>query len=135
MSSGHPLRPGVGSRGSSAVRNPSAAEAVRGGLAATFAAYEAGPYQIVLQVSPSESEGRYDLQGQVAGEGSSLPATTEMVLTSDRGFADRTTVDAFGEFRIAGVPRGLCRLVWYGGVERIDFEGLNLGESDDDDGK
>lgn len=113
---------------------PSAAEAVRGGLAATFAAYEAGPYQIVLQVSPSETEGRYDLQGQVSGEGSGLPATTEMVLTSDLGFADRTTVDAFGEFRIAGVPGGPCRLVWYGGVERIDFEGLDVGERDDDDG-
>jgi len=113
---------------------PAAAEAVRGGLAATFAAYEAGPYQIVLQVSPSEIEGRFDLQGQVAGDGSRAPASTQVVLTSDHGFADRAMVDAFGEFRITGVPEGPCRLAWYGGGERIDLDGLNVGECDDDDG-
>ena len=113
---------------------PVAAEAVRGGLAATFEAYDAGPYQIVLQVSPSEAEGRFDLQGQVAGDGSRVPVSTQVVLTSERGYADRATVDAFGEFRIAGVPEGPCRLVWYGGGERIDLDGLQIGECDDDDG-
>jgi len=111
-----------------------AAEPVRGGLAATFAAYEAGPYQIVLQVSPSEKEGRFDLQGQVASEASHVPASTEVVLTSEHGYADRVTVDSFGEFRMAGVPVGLCRLVWYGGGERIDLDGLNVGGGDGDDG-
>ncbi len=114
---------------------PVAAEAVRGGLAATLEAYDAGPYQIVLQVSPSEAEGRFDLQGQVAGDGSRVPVSTQVVLTSERGFADRATVDAFGEFRIAGVPEGPCRLVWYGGGERIDLDSLRIGECDDDDGK
>ncbi len=113
---------------------PPATEAVRGGLAATFAAYEAGPYQIVLQVSPSEMEGRVDLQGQVASQESHLQASTEVVITSERGYADRVTVDRFGEFRIAGVPVGLCRLVWYGGGERIDLEDLIVGGGDGDDG-
>ncbi len=113
---------------------PPAAEAVRGGLAATFAAYEAGPYQIVLQVGPSETEGRFDLQGQVAGEASQVPESTQVVLSSGRGYADRVTVDSFGEFRIAGVPEGPCRLVWYGGGERIDLDGLQIGECDDADG-
>ena len=134
MSSGPHPRPGVGLHGSSVGQDPAAAEAVRGGLAATFAAYEAGPYQIVLQVSPSEIEGRFDLQGQVAGDGSRAPASTQVVLTSDHGFADRAMVDAFGEFRITGVPEGPCRLAWYGGGERIDLDGLNVGECDDDDG-
>jgi hypothetical protein len=113
---------------------PAAAGAVRGGLAATFEAYEAGPYQIVLQVSPSETEGRFDLQGQVAGDGSRVPVSTQVVLTSERGYADRATVDAFGEFRIAGVPEGQCRLVWCGGGERIQLDGLDFRECDDDDG-
>jgi hypothetical protein len=56
-----------------------------------------------------------------------------VVLTSEWGYADRTTVDAFGEFRIAGVPEGPCRLVWRGGDERIDLDDLHVGESDDDD--
>lgn len=113
---------------------PAAAAAVRGGLAPTFAAYEAGPYQIVLQVSPSETEGRFDLQGQVAGDGRQIPASSQVVLSSGRGYADRVTVDSFGEFRIAGVPEGPCRLVWYGGGERIDLDGLRVGECDGDDG-
>jgi len=110
---------------------PAAVEALRGGLAATFVAYDAGPYQIVLQVSPSETEGRFDLQGQVSGEGDSLPSGAHVVLTSERGYAARTTVDAFGEFRIAGVPEGPCRVSWRGGDERIDLDDLQVGESDD----
>ena len=110
-----------------------AAEALRGGLSATFVAYDAGPYQILLQVSPSETEGRFDLQGQVSGEGGSLPSRAHVVLTSERGYADRTTVDAFGEFRIAGVPEGPCRLVWRGGDERIDLDDLQVGEGHDGD--
>jgi hypothetical protein len=113
---------------------PVGAGAVRGGLAATFAAYEAGPYQIVLQLGASQTEGRFDIQGQVVGEGRRVPSSTQVVLTSEAGFADLAPVDTFGEFRLAGVPEGPWRLVWYGGGERIELEGLDVGECDDEDG-
>lgn len=112
---------------------PVAAGAVRGGLTATFAAYEAGPYQIVLQLGASGTEGRFDIQGQVVGEGRRVPASTQVVLTSKAGFADRAPVDAFGEFRLAAVPEGPWRLVWHGGGERIELDGLDVGECDDED--
>ena len=113
---------------------PAATEAVRGGLSATFEAYEAGPYQIVLQVSPAGTEGRFDVQGQVAGDEGRVPASTHVILTSEGGYVERATVDGFGEFRIAGVPEGPCRLVLCGGGERIDLDDFNVGEFDGDDG-
>jgi hypothetical protein len=89
---------------------PAATAAVRGGLSSTLNAYEAGPYEIVLQIRPSDTEGRFDLQGQVASDGERMPKGTYVVVTSDLGHADRAAIDAHGEFRLTAVPEGQCRL-------------------------
>jgi hypothetical protein len=108
--------------------------AVRGGLAATLDGYEAGPYQIVVQVRPSDIAGRYDLQGQVTGDRNDAGTSTRVVLTSDEGYADSAQVDRFGEFRMVGVPAGPYRIVWFGGGERIELERLEVGEREGDGG-
>ncbi len=109
---------------------PASAAAVRGGLSSTLRAYEAGPFEIVLQTRPSNTEGRFDLQGQVASGGEPIPKGTHVVVTSEQGHVDRTSVDAHGEFRITAVPEGLCRLVWFGNGERIELDALAVGEQD-----
>jgi len=109
---------------------PVAAAAVRGGLSSILKAYEAGPFEIVLQIRPSETEGRFDLQGQVSSDPDRVPKSAHVVLTSEQGHADRAAVDAFGEFRLTAVPEGLCRLVWSGDGERIELDELTVGEPD-----
>lgn len=109
---------------------PETAVAVRGSLAATLEAYKAGPYQIVLQTRPSEREGRFDLHGQLTVESDEVPPGMQVVLTTDAGFAERASIDAFGEFSVIGVPRGACRFACYNADERIEFDGLEIGEGD-----
>lgn len=114
------------------VRGPEpAADPVRGGLAASLGAYRAGPYEILLQVRPSDAEGRFDVHGQVADEQGAPLEGSEVVLTSTEGYADRRQLDAFGEFRLVGVPAGATRLVWVAGDARIELEELSVGERDD----
>lgn len=108
-----------------------AAGPVRGDLAASFRAYSAGPYEIVLQVRPSKTDGRFDIQGQIADGDGAAPEGSSVVLTSPAGHADSANLDRFGEFRLAGVPAGLCRLVWLVGDSRIDLEELVVGKEDD----
>ena len=109
---------------------PAATAAVRGGLSSTLKAYEAGPYEIVLQIRPSDFEGRFDLQGQVATGGEPIPTGMHVIVTSEQGHADRASVDTHGEFRLTAVPEGLCRLVWCGDGERIELDALTVGEPD-----
>lgn len=109
---------------------PDTAVAVRGSLAATLEAYEAGPYQIVLQTCPSDREGRFDLHGQLSVESDEVPPGMQAVLTTDGGFAEQASIDAFGEFSIIGVPREACRLACCNADERIEFEGFETGEGD-----
>ena len=109
---------------------PASAAAVRGGLSSTLKAYEAGPFEIVLQIRPSNTEGRFDLQGQVARGGEPVAKGTHMVVTSEQGHVDRASVDAHGEFRITAVPEGLCRLVWFGDGEHFEVDALTVGGRD-----
>jgi hypothetical protein len=109
---------------------PVAAAAVRGGLSSSLEAYEAGPYEIVLQIRPSNTDGRFDLQGQVTSGGEPAPKGTHLVVTSEQGHVDRTSVDAHGEFRMTAIPEGPCRLVWFGDGETIELDGLTVGEQD-----
>jgi len=91
---------------------------------------EAGPFEIVLQIRPSNKVGRFDLQGQVASDGEPIPKGAHVVVTSEQGHVDRTSVDAHGEFRFIAVPEGLCRLVWFGDGARIELDELAVGEQD-----
>jgi hypothetical protein len=117
------------------VRGPEfAAESVRGSLAASLGAYRAGPFEIVVQVRPAESEGRFEIQGQIANVDDAAPMGASVVVTSRDGYVDRAALDAFGEFRLADVPAGPSRLVWLVGDSRIDLVDLNVGEPDDDAG-
>jgi hypothetical protein len=117
------------------LRGPELAAApVRGGLAATLGAYRAGPYEIVIEVLPSEIEGRFDVHGQVVGDDCVVPERSEVVLTSPEGYADRVQLDAHGEFRLVGVPPGKSRLMWIVGDSRIDLEELEIGEPVDEAG-
>jgi len=109
---------------------PVPAAAVRGGLSSTLKAFEAGPFEIVLQIRPSNKVGRFDLQGQVASDGEPIPKGAHVVVTSEQGHVDRTSVDAHGEFRFIAVPEGLCRLVWFGDGARIELDELAVGEQD-----
>jgi len=104
---------------------------VRGALTVTFEAYRAGPYEIVLQIGPSEVEGRFDLQGQVEAEAGETPVGAQVVLTSEGGHVGRAHLDDFGEFRLTGVPEGPCRLAWSIGDGRIDLDPLFVGERAD----
>jgi hypothetical protein len=109
---------------------PSAAAAVRGGLSSTLTAFEAGPYEVILQIRPSDTKGRFDLQGQVTSGEEQLPSDSSVVVSSDLGHADRAAVDSFGEFHFGGVPEGTCRLVWYGKGVRVELDGFTVGEPD-----
>lgn len=104
---------------------------VRGGLAASLGAYRAGPYEIVIEVRPSEFEGRFDVHGQVVDDDCIAPEHAEVVLTSPEGYADRAQLDAYGEFRLVGVPPGSSRLAWIVGDSRIDLEELEIGGPED----
>jgi hypothetical protein len=111
-----------------------AAAPVRGGLEATLGAYRAGPYEIVIEVRPSEIKGRFDVHGQVVDDDGVAPEPAEVVLTSPEGYADRVRLDAYGEFRLVGVPPGRSRLAWVVGDSRIDLEELEIGEPNDEAG-
>jgi hypothetical protein len=111
-----------------------AAAPLRGGLEASLGAYRAGPYEIVIEVRPSEIEGRFDVHGQVMDDHGGTPEHAEVVLTSIEGHADRVQLDAYGEFRIIAVPPGTSRLAWIVGDSRIDLEELEIGERDDETG-
>ena len=112
---------------------PAAAAAVRGGLSSTLNAYQAGPYEIVVQIRPSKVEGRFDLQGQLASDEAEVPKNARVVFTSELGYVDQAGLDAYGEFRLTAVPEGPYRLVWCGDGERIELDVLAVGESDDVD--
>lgn len=111
---------------------PPEAVAVRGGLSASFQAYEAGPYEVLVQTVPSRIEGRFDVQGQVVGGGGEFPKASQVVLSSVDGYGFRAACDVFGEFRLEGVPEGTCRLVWIGHGERIELDALTVGERHDE---
>jgi hypothetical protein len=112
-------------------RRPAVA-AVRGPLSPTFHAYEAGPFRIAVQVRPSEIEDRFDLHGQLESEHGEVSVNAPFVLTSEEGYVGRTALDRFGEFRLTGVPAGLCRLQWIVDEQRIDLTTLTVGEFDGD---
>jgi hypothetical protein len=115
------------------IRGPKlAVESVRGGLEASLGAYQAGPYEIVVQIRPSSFEGRFDVHGQVMREDGMVPESTHVVLTSLDGHVDRAELDRFGEFQLAAVPAGPIRMVWFAGDSRIDLEELAVGGPNED---
>lgn len=115
------------------IRGPElVAESVRGGLESSLGAYQAGPYEIVVQIRPSAVEGRFDVHGQVAREDGRAPENARVVLTSLDGHVDRAELDRFGEFQLAAVPAGSVRMVWFAGKSRIDLEELAVGGPNED---
>lgn len=118
------------------VRGPElATEPVRGGLSASFGAYRAGPFEIVVQARPAESEGRYEIQGQIANVDDAAPVEASVIVISRDGYVERTALDSFGEFRFEDVPAEPSRLVWIVGDTRIDLLEVNVGEPEDDAGQ
>jgi hypothetical protein len=108
-----------------------AAAAARGGLSTSFEQYQAGPWDLVIQIKPSEAEHRYDLHGQITGGEDRRPEGAEAVLVSDEGYGERVVVDSYGEFRFQSVPPGIYSASWRLRDERIEIEELGVGDRDD----
>ncbi len=105
--------------------------AARGGLSTTFEEYQAGPWALLIQVKPSGGADMYDVHGQLTGEAEEDAQGGELLLTSERGFGERSRLDRYGEFHLPRVPAGAYDATLLVGDVRIELRELDIGDTDD----
>lgn len=113
------------------VRSTAAATvAVRGATAAELLELEAGPYTVLVQVTPV-GRGEAAIHGQVLGEGATAGEPGTMVLQRDDGVAHVQELDDLGEFHVEPVDAGAWRVTWWLGNARIELDELRVGGGSD----
>jgi len=106
----------------------------RGAVSSSLEEYSAGPWSIVLQIRPSDTNDGFDVHGQLCGSGGERRDGGDVVLASDRGHGWRATLDSYGEFRLSGLPADTYSASWVLGEEHIDLSDLKIGDPDDGSG-
>ncbi len=105
---------------------PAMAAGMRSGRSATrHLLFSAQGRDIDLRIAPEA--GAFALAGQILGPDET--GRVELVADADAGAPARVVpLDALGEFRIEGLPRGSYRLTLQLGSERVVLPPLELGE-------
>ena len=103
--------------------------AVRGG-SERMLEYDAGPYRLVLHLTPYDSPNTISLHGQLLSDTNEAVGEGRIVLLADDGTSFVGAMDRFGEFHMPGVRAGIYSASWWPQAGQVCIPEIEVSTDD-----